>query len=160
MSSTKSLPRWYSIRDAAEYLGVGEPTLYRWMREGRITFRKVGDSTRFLPEDLDAMVEVHPSEKDVQRVTRFCPACHHPELVEGAVQSTGLSFFRPVKTKFWSFATANVKTKAYMCVRCGAIAWFGDLEKLRSLQGAPVETPVEAPPKPESQSASVDEGQV
>src|SRR5262245_32333444 len=39
--------KWYSIREAAEYLDVGEPTIYRWMREGKITFRKVGDSTRF-----------------------------------------------------------------------------------------------------------------
>ena len=25
--------RWYSIKEAAEFLDVGEPTLYRWMRE-------------------------------------------------------------------------------------------------------------------------------
>ena len=43
--STKK--KWYSIGEAAEYLDVGEPTLYRWMRDGKITFRKVGDSTRF-----------------------------------------------------------------------------------------------------------------
>ena len=32
---------WYSIKEAAEYLDVGEPTLFRWMREGKITYRKV-----------------------------------------------------------------------------------------------------------------------
>ena len=46
--------KWYSIREAAAYLEIGEPTLYRWMRENKITFRKVGDSTRFLQADLDA----------------------------------------------------------------------------------------------------------
>ena len=27
--------KWYSIREAAEYLDVGEPTIYRWMRDGQ-----------------------------------------------------------------------------------------------------------------------------
>lgn len=129
-SNNKSKRKWYSIKEAAGYLSVGEPTIYRWMRDGRITFRKVGDSTRFLQEDLDSMVEVHPSERDVGRVTRFCPACHHDELVEGVVQGTGLNYFRPAKTGFWSFATANVKTTAWMCPRCGVITWIGDVSKL------------------------------
>ena len=30
--------KWYFIGDAADYLDVGEPTLYRWMREGKITY--------------------------------------------------------------------------------------------------------------------------
>ncbi|MBV9215996.1 MAG: helix-turn-helix domain-containing protein, partial [Acidobacteria bacterium] len=55
---------WYSIKEAAKYLNVGEPTLYRWMRDGKITYRKVGDSTRFLKQDLDAVVEIYPSAKD------------------------------------------------------------------------------------------------
>ena len=42
--ATVTKQKWYSIREAAEYLDVGEPTLYRWMREGKITYRKVGDS--------------------------------------------------------------------------------------------------------------------
>ena len=29
---------WYSIKEAAEYLEIGEPTLYRWMRDRKITF--------------------------------------------------------------------------------------------------------------------------
>ena len=55
--NTKKM-KWYSIREAAEYLDVGEPTLYRWMREGKMTFRKVGDSTRFWQEDLDSVMQV------------------------------------------------------------------------------------------------------
>ncbi|MCP5522399.1 MAG: helix-turn-helix domain-containing protein [Verrucomicrobiales bacterium] len=153
-------PNWYSIKEAADYLNVGEPTLYRWMREGRITFRKVGDSTRFLRNDLDAMVEVHPSEKDAERVTRFCPACHHDQLVEGVVQGTGVNYFRPAETKFWSFATANVKTTAWMCPKCGAIAWFGDVAKLRSLRAAGKKEPESAespePKAPRGGSASTE----
>ena len=60
-SKGKTAPGWFTIREAAEYLAIGEPTLYRWMRDGKITFRKIGDSTRFLKEDLDAFVQVFPS---------------------------------------------------------------------------------------------------
>jgi excisionase family DNA binding protein len=46
-NETPTKVKWSSIREAAEYLDVGEPPLYRWMREGKTPFRKVGDSTRF-----------------------------------------------------------------------------------------------------------------
>ena len=62
MENDESAPKkWFSIKEAAEYLDVGEPTLYRWMRENKITYRKVGDSTRFWQEDLDAVMEVFHS---------------------------------------------------------------------------------------------------
>ncbi|WP_160164665.1 helix-turn-helix domain-containing protein, partial [Pedosphaera parvula] len=95
MEKTETTGRkWYSIKEAAEYLDVGEPTLYRWMRDGKITYRKVGDSTRFWQEDLDAVMEVFHSAKDVDRAREVCPICRHDELVEGKVQSTGLNYFR------------------------------------------------------------------
>lgn len=127
-------PRWFTIKTAAAYLDVGEPTIYRWMREGKITFRKVGDSTRFLKPDLDAVIQVHPSHRDVDQVTEFCPACHHTELVSGRVQGTGLVYFRPEKAKFWTFRTNNVDTQARMCARCGVIVWVGDVEQLAALR--------------------------
>jgi len=126
--------KWYSIREAAEYLDVGEPTIYRWMREGKMTYRKVGDSTRFWKQDLDGVMQVFPSELEAEKVQEFCPVCHHPELVEGHVRSTGLNYFRPKKTKFWTFKDANVETRARMCTRCGVILWFGDSAKVRSLR--------------------------
>ncbi|MEW6306930.1 MAG: helix-turn-helix domain-containing protein [Verrucomicrobiota bacterium] len=126
-------PRWYTIKEAAEYLNIGEPTIYRWMRDNKITFRKIGDSTRFLKEDLDAVVQVFHSDREVDKVQAVCPACHHDRLVEGRVQSTGLLYFRPKKTKFWTFKDTNIDTHAKMCPRCGAIVWFGDAPKLRSL---------------------------
>lgn len=142
-------PRWYSIKEAAEYLSVGEPTIYRWIRDGKITYRKVGDSTRFFKEDLDAVMKVHPSDKDVDLVKRFCPGCHHDVLVEGTVQSTGLSYFRPAKTKFWVLKDANVATRSFMCMRCGMITWFGDMAKLGAIKvaEAPVEPEVQAEAK-------------
>jgi excisionase family DNA binding protein len=134
MESVNEKPRWYSIKEAAEYLDIGEQTLYRWMREGQITYRKVGDSTRFWKEDLDAVMQVFHSEREAVRVRAICPLCHHEELVEGRAQSTGLVYFRPKKSKFWTLKDASVETKACMCTRCGVILWFGDVEKLNALR--------------------------
>jgi excisionase family DNA binding protein len=130
-------PHWYSIKDAAEYLDVGEPTLYRWMREGRITYRKIGDSTRFWREDLDAVMEIFHSERDAANVKKVCPACHGDELVAGTFRSTGLNYFQPHKTKFWSLKASEISTEALMCARCGAVHLFGDTQKLCALRRMP-----------------------
>ncbi len=126
-------PKWFSIKEAAEYLSISEPTLYRWMQDGKITYRKVGDSTRFLKADLDAVVEVHPSEKELVKVELVCPACNHDEMVEGRMESTGRSYFVPKKTKFWTLKDSNVETRARMCGRCGYLMLFGDTAKLGAL---------------------------
>jgi excisionase family DNA binding protein len=132
--TTVSKPKWFAIKDAADYLDVGEPTLYRWIREGKITYRKVGDSIRFLQEDLEGMVQVHRSAVEVDKAQQTCPSCHGTDLVEGHVQSTGACYFRPLKTKFWVFQDANVETRAWMCTRCGQVTWFGDVAKLLALR--------------------------
>jgi excisionase family DNA binding protein len=131
--NTKKM-KWYSIREAAEYLDVGGPTLYRWMRDGKITFRKVGDSTRFRQEDLDSVMQVTYSTKDLDKAREVCPLCHHDELVEGNVQGTGLVYFVPKKTKFWTLKSSFVGTTGRICTRCGAISWFGDTAKLAKLR--------------------------
>jgi excisionase family DNA binding protein len=133
-SKTPNKAKWYSIREAAEYLDVGEPTLYRWMREGKMTYRKVGDSTRFWQEDLDSVMEVFHSARDLEKAREVCPVCHHDQLLEGKVRSTGLNYFAPKKTKFWTLRDSFVDTQAKMCERCGAIVWFGDLVKLAKLR--------------------------
>src|SRR5208282_727607 len=133
--------KWYSIREAAEYLDVGEPTLYRWMRDGKITFRKVGDSTRFWQEDLDSVMQISYSTKDLDKAREVCPVCRHNELVEGKVRGAGLVYFVPKKTKFWTLKDSFVETTGRMCTRCGAIAWFGDTAKLAALR-------TQAEPKP------------
>ena len=126
--------KWFSIKEAAEYLDVGEPTLYRWMRENKITYRKVGDSTRFWQEDLDAVMEVFHSAKDLDRAREMCPVCRHDALVSGRVRSTGLNYFAPTKAKFWTLKDSFIGTTAKMCARCGAIVWFGDVSKLANLR--------------------------
>jgi excisionase family DNA binding protein len=147
-SATK--PRWYSIREAAEYLDVGEPTLYRWMREGKITYRKVGDSTRFWQQDLDSVMEVFHSEKDLDQAREVCPVCRHTELVEGKVRGTGLVYFVPKKTKFWTLKGSFVDTNARMCTRCGAISWFGETSKLEKVRTeVPPKSAADSMPEPE-----------
>ena len=143
--------KWYSIREAAEYLDVGEPTLYRWMRDGKITFRKVGDSTRFWQEDLDSVMEVSYSTRDVNKAREICPVCRHDELVEGKVRGAGLVYFVPKKTKFWTLKDSFVETDGRMCTRCGAIAWFGDTGKLAKLR-------LPAPSKEAAQAALAEGG--
>ena len=126
--------KWFSIKEAADYLDVGEPTLYRWMRENKITYRKVGDSTRFWQEDLDAVMEVFHSTRELDKVREVCPVCRYDELVPGKVRTTGLNYFTPGKIRFWTLKDSFIHTSAKMCARCGAIVWFGDLEKLLALQ--------------------------
>ncbi len=131
--SVKERSKWYTIKEAAKYLSIGEPTLYRWMRDGKITFRKIGDSTRFLREDLDSFVQVFPSDKDLEKVKEICPVCHGTEVIQGLFRTTGLNYFKPVKSKFWSMKDSNIKTHAVMCLQCGAITHFGDVKKMNSL---------------------------
>jgi len=64
-------------------------------------------------------------------------------MVEGRAQSTGLIYFRPKKTKFWTFIDSNVETQARMCGHCGFIIWFGDTAKLNALK-------TEVPSQPDS----------
>lgn len=129
--------KWYSVKEAAEFLDVGEPTLYRWMRDGKITYRKVGGTTRFLREDLEDMIEVFHRVKEVDKARELCPACRSTDLVDGRVQSTGLTYFHPAKTKFWTLTESYLETKARMCARCGAIAWYADTVKLAALRLPP-----------------------
>jgi hypothetical protein len=79
-------------------------------------------------------MQVHHADRDLDQVKTVCPACHHDELVEGRVESTGLNYFRPKETKFWTFKTSNIDTEARMCARCGAVIWFADLAALSVLK--------------------------
>lgn len=130
---TRKKPDWFTIKEAADYLGVGEPTIYRWMRENKMTYRKIGDSTRFLQSDLESMVQVFHSKEDVGNVHNYCPCCKSEDLIEGELRSTGLVYFQPKKTKFWTLSDSNVKVSSQICTTCGNIITKGDTEKLAAL---------------------------
>ena len=133
LRSAVAKPHWFGIKEAADYLDIGEPTLYRWMRENQITFRKVGDSTRFLQEDLDSAIKVFRSKRDLEKVRGVCPLCSGEDLVEGFVQSTGRLYFKLKEAKFWTLKENSVPTSARLCRRCGGISFFGDLAVVEEL---------------------------
>ena len=126
--------KWYSIREAAAYLEIGEPTLYRWMRENKITYRKVGDSTRFLQADLDAVIEVHPAAKQHQAAHRRGPYCGSEDLLPGRLRSTGLLYFQLDRTKFWTLRDSAIRTRGQVCARCGGIVLTADPVKVEKLR--------------------------
>ncbi len=67
--------RWFTIKEAADYLGISQPTLFRWMKEGTLSFYKVGGATRFSQEGLDAVIEKSTGEKEAQQAAGRCVAC-------------------------------------------------------------------------------------
>ncbi len=126
--------RWYSVREAADYLAVSQPTIFRWMKEGLLSFYKVGGSTRFSREGLDAVVEKTTGSKEAEAAAGRCASCGHNLLVEGRLQGTGRLYFRPEKTKFWVFADAMVGLSARVCTACGFIQMHADVGKLKKLE--------------------------
>jgi len=131
--ATGKARRWYSVDDAAEYLGVSRPTIFRWMKQGILSFYKVGGSTRFSQEGLDAVIEKATGQKEAEAAAGRCAVCGHSVLVEGRLQGTGRLYFRPVRTRFWAFEESMVPTKARVCPACGHVQLFADTAKLTRL---------------------------
>ncbi len=125
---------WYSVHDAADYLGVSEPTIFRWMKSSLLSFYKVGGSTRFTQEGLDAVIEKTVGRKEAEAVVGKCASCGHQVLVDGRVQGTGRVYFRPDKTKFWVFAESLVELRARTCTACGYVHLYADTSKLGRLR--------------------------
>ena len=44
----------FTVKEAAEYLEVAEITMRRWVKAGKIGFKKVGRNTVFDPDELKA----------------------------------------------------------------------------------------------------------
>ena len=126
--------QWYSVAEAAKYLGISEPTVFRWMKEGLLSFYKVGGSTRFSQEGLDAVVEKTTGRKEAEAAAGRCASCGHGVLIEGRLQGTGKLYFKPLKTKFWTFEESLVETKARVCAACGYVQMHADTGKLNRLK--------------------------
>ena len=128
--------QWFSVRDAADYLGVSQPTIFRWMKEGLLSFYKVGGATRFSREGLDAVIEKSTGRKEAEAASGKCAACGHGVLLAGRLQGTGLLYFKPDKTKFWTFEESLVPTRAHVCAACGYLQLHADTAKLGRLTPA------------------------
>jgi excisionase family DNA binding protein len=46
----------WRVDEAADFLGIRPKTLYEWVRQGRVPYRKIGFNVRFDPAELDAWV--------------------------------------------------------------------------------------------------------
>ena len=126
--------KWYSIPEAAQYLKVSEPTVFRWMRKGLLSFYKVGGSTRFSQDGLDAVAEKRTGRKEAEAAAGKCAACGHGTLIAGRMQGTGRLYFRPAKAKFWTLQEPLVEVKALTCPACGHIQLHADTAKLGRLK--------------------------
>ena len=131
-------PKWYNVKEAAEYLGVSQPTIFRWMKDEVLSFYKVGGSTRFSQEGLDALIEKSTGAKEAEQVMGRCVACGNNVLVEGRLQGAGKLYFKPSKTAFWTLHESLVPTRARVCAACGYLHHFADTEKLKALKAEAV----------------------
>lgn len=125
--------KWYTVPEAADYLGVSQPTIFRWMKDGMLSFYKIGGSTRFLQEGLDAVIEKTTGSKEAQAAGNRCAACGHSGLLVGRLRGTGRLYFQPEQTRFWVFEESMVPTKARVCAACGYIQMHADTVKLNRL---------------------------
>jgi excisionase family DNA binding protein len=126
--------QWFSVREAADYLGISQPTVFRWMKDGLLSFYKVGNSTRFSQESLDAVIEKTTGRKEAEASQGQCVACGHSVLLEGRLQGTSRLYFRPDKTRFWTFEESLVAVRAKTCASCGYIQMHADTKKLNRLR--------------------------
>jgi excisionase family DNA binding protein len=123
----------YTVKEAADYLGVSEPTIYRWMKEGKLSFFKIGNATRFSKKGLDALIEKTTGRKEAEAARGRCAACGHSILVEGRLQTAGRVYFRPDHARFWTLHESLVPTRALVCTACGYVQLHVDTERLGSL---------------------------
>lgn len=125
---------WFTVEQAAEYLQVSRPTIFRWMKQGLLSFYKVGGATRFSKEGLDAVVEKTTGLKEAEAAAGRCASCGHSVLIDGTLQGTGLLYFHPDKTRFWTLSDSLVPLRARVCAACGYIHVHADTEKIRKLK--------------------------
>lgn len=130
----KNPDKWYTIKEAADYLGISQPTVFRWMKEGILSFYKIGGATRFSKEGLDAVIDKTTGQKEAEKAAGRCVACGHNILVEGRVQGMGKLYFKPARSSFWVLHEAMVPTTAKVCPACGYVQWYADTEKLKRLK--------------------------
>lgn len=49
---------FYTVSDLAKMFSVKPMTVYRWIREGKITYKRVaGYAVRFTPEDIQGIID-------------------------------------------------------------------------------------------------------
>ena len=133
VESSVKISEWFNIQEACKYLAISEQTLFRWMRSGKISYFKVGKSTRFKRRVLDLAVEKVVGRPEGDILSERCAVCGHSRLVEGKVTSTGNIYFKPSRTKFLVWSDSMVQVEARCCPVCGHIQMCADVNKLDRL---------------------------
>ena len=133
MADSTTAEKWMTVKQAASYLGVSEPTIFRWMREGTVSFFKLGGATRFRRENLDMVARKVTGKEEGEQRAAHCAVCGHGFLLPGNVRSTGKIYFMPRKTKFFVLSESVVDVEAHACPVCGHVEMFADTSKLAKL---------------------------
>ena len=53
----------FTVKEAAEYIEIAEITLRRWIKAGKITYRRIGRNIVFDPDALKSFKRKHPAGK-------------------------------------------------------------------------------------------------
>jgi excisionase family DNA binding protein len=125
---------WLTVKEAARYLKVSEATLFRWMKSGRLSYCKFGNSTRFRRSFLDRTAErVNGAEEAAGLVPR-CSVCGHTELVAGKLVSAGSVSFQLDDARFWTLSPSAVPVRVLACTACGHVELFADAIRMDRLK--------------------------
>jgi DNA-directed RNA polymerase subunit RPC12/RpoP len=127
------------------------------MKEGTLSFYKVGGSTRFAQEGLDAVIEKTTGLKEAQNASGRCASCGHSVLVTGRLRGAGRLYFRPDKPRFWTLAEPMVPTQARVCAACGYIQLHADTGKLNKLKPKEIGNGEPGYQEPDLESAGEDQ---
>lgn len=57
-------PRWYSVGESAQHLGIKPSTLYKWIERKQMPAHKVGRLWKFKLEELDEWVKSGKGAED------------------------------------------------------------------------------------------------
>ena len=63
--------RLIDINELSEYLGMAAGTLYNWVSQGRIPYKKLGHLTKFDLREIDEWVDSLPGN-DVHSALKAC----------------------------------------------------------------------------------------
>lgn len=117
---------WLTVKEAAGYLKVSEATIFRWMKSGKLSYFKFGNSTRLRRSLLNQVAEKVTGANEAGELVPRCSVCGHAELAPGKIISAGRVSFQLDDTRFWVLSPSGVPVRALVCTACGHVELFAD----------------------------------
>ena len=124
---------WLTVKEAARYLKVSEATIFRWMKSGKLSYFKFGNSTRLRRSLLNQVAHKVTGRNEVGELVPRCSVCGHTELVPGKMISAGRVTFQLDDTRFWALSASGVPVRALVCTACGHVELFADAVRIDRL---------------------------